>query len=77
MPDRARPGDPTRAAALNPTETQITLPNQIKWTAWTAGPPHSGAKMASLFGALDQPGEYAALTKIVPGLYERAAHLRD
>jgi hypothetical protein len=62
MPDRARPGNPTRAAALNPTETQITLPNQIKWTAWTAGPPRS-TEMATLFGVFDQPGEYAVLTK--------------
>ena len=35
--------------AINPAETQVTLPDQIKWTAWTAGPPHS-AEMATLFG---------------------------
>jgi hypothetical protein len=67
MPDRARPGDPTRAATLNPTETQITLPNQIKWTAWTAAPPH-WAEMAILFGRLDQPGEYTVLTKWYPAI---------
>jgi hypothetical protein len=33
----------TRAAALNPSETQITLPDQIKWTAWTGGPPNNGS----------------------------------
>jgi hypothetical protein len=46
-----------RAEALNPSETQITLPDQIKWTAWPAGPPH-GAEMATLFGGLDKPGPY-------------------
>ena len=29
-----------RAQAINPAETQVFLPDQIKWTAWTAGPPH-------------------------------------
>ena len=29
-----------QADALNPSETQITLPDQMKWTAWPAGPPH-------------------------------------
>jgi len=62
----------TRAAALNPSETQITLPDQIKWTAWTAGPPHS-AEMATLFGGLDQPGEYVVLMKWYPG-YMSAPH---
>ena len=41
-----------QADALNPSETQITLPDQIKWTAWTAGPPQC-AEMATLFGGLD------------------------
>jgi hypothetical protein len=44
-----------QAEAINPAETQVTLPDQIKWTAWTAGPPHS-AEMATLFGGLDKPG---------------------
>jgi hypothetical protein len=30
-----------RAEAINPAETQVTLPDQIKWTGWSAGPPHS------------------------------------
>jgi hypothetical protein len=62
----------TRAAALNPSETQITLPDQIKWTSWTAGPPHS-AEMATLFGGLDGPGEYVVLMKWYPG-YMSAPH---
>ena len=51
-----------RAEAINPAETQVTLPDQIKWTAWTAGPPQS-AEMATLFGGLDKPGEYVVLMK--------------
>jgi hypothetical protein len=61
-----------RTEALDPSETQITLPDQIKWTAWTAGPPHS-AEMASLFGGLDSPGPYLVLMKWYPG-YMSAPH---
>jgi hypothetical protein len=61
-----------RAEAINPAETQVTLPDQIKWTEWTAGPPHS-AEMATLFGGLDKPGEYVVLMKWYPG-YMSAPH---
>jgi hypothetical protein len=61
-----------RAEAINPSETQVTLPDQIKWTAWTAGPPHS-AEMAMLFGGLDAPGEYVVLMRWYPG-YMSAPH---
>ena len=44
-----------RAEAINPSETQVTLSDQIKWTAWAAGPPHS-AEMAMLHGGLDERG---------------------
>ena len=60
------------ALALNPAETQITLPDQIKWTAWTGGPPHS-AEMAALYGGLDKLGEYVVLMKWYPG-YMSAPH---
>ena len=60
------------AEVLNPSETQITLPDQIGWTAWTAGPPHS-AEIATLFGGLDKPGEYVVLMKWYPG-YMSAPH---
>src|ERR1700730_14603383 len=60
------------AEAINPSETQVTLPDQISWTAWTAGPPHS-AEMATLFGELDKPGEYVVLMKWYPG-YMSAPH---
>src|SRR5262249_13613965 len=51
-----------RAQAMNSSETQVTVPDQIKWTAWPAGPPH-GAEMATLFGGLDKPGEYVVLMR--------------
>lgn len=62
----------TPALALDSSETQITLPEQIKWTPWSAGPPHS-AEMATLFGGLDRPGEYMVLMKWYPG-YMSAPH---
>jgi hypothetical protein len=61
-----------RAEAINPSETQITLPDQIKWTAWSAGPPHS-AEMATLYGGLDKPGPYVVMMKWYPG-YMSAPH---
>ena len=61
-----------RAEAINPSETQVTLPDEIKWAAWTGGPPHS-AEMATLFGGLDKPGEYGGLMKWYPG-YMSAPH---
>jgi hypothetical protein len=61
-----------RADAINPSETQVTLPGQIKWVAWTAGPPHS-AEMATLHGGLDEPGPYVVLMKWYPG-YMSAPH---
>jgi hypothetical protein len=54
------------AEAINPSETQVTLPDQINWTAWTGGPPHS-AEIATLFGGLEKPGEYVVLMKWYPG----------
>jgi hypothetical protein len=64
-----------RAEAINSAETQVTLPDQIKWTAWSAGPPHS-AEMATLFGGLDKPGEYVVLMKWYPG-FMSAPHSYD
>src|ERR1700756_4922967 len=55
-----------RAEAINPAETQVTLPDQIKWMAWAAAPPNS-AEIATLFGGLDKPGEYVVLMKWFPG----------
>jgi hypothetical protein len=48
-------------------ETQITLPDAIRWSGWINGfPPHSG-DMATLYGGLDKPGPYLVLMKWYPG----------
>jgi hypothetical protein len=60
------------AGKLDPAETQITLPDQIKWVPWSGGPPHSG-EMATLYGGLDSPGPYVVLMKWYPG-YMSAPH---
>ena len=46
-----------QASKINPSETAITLPNEISWVAWSGLPPHSG-EMATLYGGLDKPGPY-------------------
>jgi len=61
------------AGKINPSETQVTLPDAIKWSGWINGfPPHSG-EMASLYGSLDKPGPYLVLMKWYPG-YMSAPH---
>jgi hypothetical protein len=61
------------AGAINPSETQITLPGAIRWGGWIGGfPPHSG-EMATLYGGLDKPGPYLVLMKWYPG-YMSAPH---
>lgn len=60
------------AEAIDPSETQVTLPDQYQWKPWTGGPPHS-AEMASLYGNLDQAGPYVVLMKWFPG-YMSAPH---
>jgi hypothetical protein len=60
------------ASKLDPSETIITLPSAIKWTAWSGLPPHSG-EMAMLYGSLDKSGPYLVLMKWYPG-YMSAPH---
>jgi hypothetical protein len=61
-----------RAGAIDPSETQITLPDAIKWTTWSGAPMHSG-EMATLYGGLDKPRPYLVLMKWYPG-YMSAPH---
>ena len=68
----AASGTIARASAINPSETQITLPDAIKWTTWSGAPPHGG-EMATLYGGLDKPGPYLVLMKWYPG-YMSAPH---
>jgi hypothetical protein len=63
----------TLAGRLDPSETQVTLPDAIEWSGWINGfPPHSG-EMATLYGGLDKPGPYLVLMKWYPG-YMSAPH---
>ena len=61
------------AGNLDPSQTQVTLPDAIKWSGWINGfPPHSG-EMATLHGGLDKAGPYLVLMKWYPG-YMSAPH---
>jgi len=61
------------AGKINPSETQVTTPDAIKWSGWINGfPPRSG-EMATLYGGLDRPGPYLVLMKWYPG-YMSAPH---
>jgi hypothetical protein len=61
------------ADKIDPSETQVTLPDAIEWSGWIKGfPPHS-AEMATLYGGLDKPGPYLVLMKWYPG-YMSAPH---
>jgi hypothetical protein len=61
-----------QAAILDPSQTIITLPSEMKWTGWTGVPPHV-AEMAALYGDLNQPGPYLVFMKWHPG-YMSAPH---
>ena len=58
-------GGRAEAAKINPSETQITLPNEIQWTTWPGLPPRTG-ETAALYGGLDKPGPYVVLMKWYP-----------
>jgi hypothetical protein len=68
----AASGLAAHASPLNPAETVITLPDAIKFVAWTGAPAHSG-EVATLYGGLDKPGPYLVLMKWNPG-YMSAPH---
>jgi hypothetical protein len=66
-------GTAALAGSINPSETQVTLPDAIKWSGWIDGfPPHSG-EMATLYGGLNSSGPYIVLMKWYPG-YMSAPH---
>jgi len=62
----------THASPIDSAETQITLPDDIRWSAWSGGPPHSG-DVATLYGGLDKRGPYVVLMRWYPG-YMSAPH---
>jgi hypothetical protein len=59
-------GRRAEASEIDPKETIITLPKDVKWAPWTGLPEHSG-EMATLYGAVDKPGPYFVLVKWYPG----------
>ena len=65
-------GRRAEASPIDPKETIVVLPKDIKWTAWSGLPEHS-AEMATLYGGLDQEGPYVVLMKWYPG-YMSAPH---
>jgi hypothetical protein len=61
------------AQAIDDTQTQVTLPDQMQWKPWSAGGPAGSMESAAVFGAIDKPGPYAILVRWHPG-YMSAPH---
>jgi len=61
------------AHAINPNETQVTLPDQMQWKPWKADGPEGAMESAAVFGSIDKPGPYAILVRWHPG-YMSAPH---
>ena len=61
-----------RAGKIDPAETQITLPGQIKWKKWQGLSTEIG-ETATLFGDKDAAGPYLVLMRWNPG-YMSAPH---
>jgi hypothetical protein len=64
--------EPAHASLLDPPETQITLPDAIKWSSWS-GLPMGVGDMAPLHGDLNATGAYLVLMRRHPG-YMSAPH---
>jgi hypothetical protein len=60
-------GTAAQAGTINPSETQVTLADAMKWSGWTNGMPANSSEMATLYGGLDKPGPYLVLMKWHPG----------
>ena len=63
--------DPARA--LDPAQTQITLPDQYQWKPALPNAPARPVETVPVFGATDKPGPYVVLIKWHPG-YMSAPH---
>ncbi len=61
------------AHAVDPTQTQVTLPDQMQWKPWNVDGPKGAMESAAVFGAIDKPGPYAILVRWHPG-YMSAPH---
>jgi hypothetical protein len=63
--------DPARA--IDPNETQVTLPDQFQWKPALPSAPAQSVETVPVFGATDKPGPYVVLVKWHPG-YMSAPH---
>jgi len=61
------------AAAIDPTQTQVTPPEQFQWKPALPGAPPHAVETVPVFGATDRPGQYVVLIKWYPG-YMSAPH---
>jgi hypothetical protein len=61
------------AHAIDPNETQVTLPDQYRWKPGLASAPAQSVETVPLFGATDKAGSYVVLIKWHPG-YMSAPH---
>lgn len=57
--------DPARA--IDPNETQVTLPDQFQWKGGLPGAPANSVETVPVFGATDKAGQYVVLIKWHPG----------
>lgn len=61
------------AQAVDPNQTQVTLPDQYQWRPALPGAPPHTVETVAVFGATDKPGPYVVLIKWYPG-YMSAPH---
>ena len=54
------------AQAIDPNETQLTLPNQYQWKPALPGAPPRSVETAPVFGATDKPGPYVVVIRWYP-----------
>ena len=55
------------AHAIDPNETQVTLPDQYQWKPGLPDAPAQSVETVPVFGATDKPGLYVVLIKWHPG----------
>ena len=61
------------ARAIDPAQTQVTLPEQYQWKPALPSAPAQSVETVPVFGATDKPGPYVVLVKWHPG-YMSAPH---
>jgi len=61
------------AQAIDPNETQVTLPDQYQWKPALPGAPPRSVETVPIFGATDKSGPYVVVIRWYPG-YMSAPH---